>query len=299
MKEKWLVIQSNLIYGPYGNTNCEFLRECYSLQNALERNGYEADIWGLRHKNYQEKPNFNDYDYIFMEEQYEFNWIPWEEIGNSRATKLILCADIHVHQEYYNFIPYFDIIMFPYKESLFEAQVKYPDKKCIWFPSAADDRYYFWKGNTDARFKKYDVIWLGSPTRKYVEELKKDVGLVQMLKSGEEYIETIASTKVMLNTRSKKDINYKVFEGSMLGICCVTDYDELYEELGYIDDVNCYFYKDYDECLYKIKKALTNLNWLRVGGEVLYHGKKQSYFERIKRLKRILNNEIEGINYNN
>ena len=294
MSKTWLIIQANLTFGPYGDTNCEFLRECYSLQNAIQRNGNIADIWGLRHKNYLNKPNFNNYDYIFMEEQYEFDWIPWEDIGNSKAIKLQLCGDIHVHKSYYNWTNLFDIILHPYKEALYEGKKLFPNKKHIWFPSAADDRYYFIKNDVK---KIYDIIWMGSPTRKYVQELKKDVGLIQMLKSGQEYINTLHSTKIMLNSRSEKDINYKMFEGSLVGICCITDYDELYEELGFIDDINCYFYRDYEECLYKIKKALSNNNWKRIGISGSELAKNHSYYERIKRLKRILNNEIEGINY--
>jgi spore maturation protein CgeB len=228
-----------------------------------------------------------------MEEQYEFNWIPFEEIGNSKAIKLQLLGDIHVHKTFYKWSNLFDILLHPYIEALNEGKKLFPNKKHIWYPSAMDGRYYYFKNLP----KIYEVVWLGSHTRKYVQQLKQDVGLVQMLKGGKEYINTLASAKISLNSRGEKDINYKVFEAIGVGTCSVTDYDPLYEELGFIDGVNCYFYKNYNECVEKIKLALTNNNWYHIGANGYNISRNHTYEARIKRLKNILDKNLEGIKF--
>lgn len=292
-KEKWLIIQANVTYGPYGNDNCEFLRECFSIKYALEQNGYEADIWGLRHSNYNEKPDFNKYDYIFMEEQYEFDWIPWGEVASSKATKLQLVGDIHVHQTYLQWTHLFDIICHPIKARIENFQKQFPDKKHIWYPSAMDGRYYF-KRDIE---KKYNVVWLGSKTRKYVLDLNREIGLHYMLRAGQSYIDTLASSKVALNSRGADDLNYKNYEITGVGTAVVCDYDSAYEELGYKHDVNCLFFRNYNECRDAIQYALSDNNWVRLGEEGYKESRNHTYEKRFERVKRILNNEIEGIDY--
>jgi hypothetical protein len=290
--KKWLILQADREFGPYGPETSHFLRECFSLKYAIEANGDVADIWGLRHSNFNEKPNFNGYDYIFVEEQYEFDWIPWEEIGKTKAITMQLAGEIHVHQQFYQWTDLFDIVLHPFKKILFDTMPKYPNKKHIWYPSAMDGRYYTLKNLP----KVYDVIWMGTHTREYIQDLVRDVGLVNIMKGGWGYINTLASAKVALNRRQNIDINYKAFEITGVGTCLVSDYDEQYEEMGFKDGVNCYFYKNYSECVDKIRFALDN-NYEDVGIKGYELSRKHTYEERIKRLKRILNNEIGGINF--
>ena len=287
---KWLIVQANKKFGPYGEDNCEFLRECFSIKYALEQNGQTADIWGKDHNSFTLDINFDYYDYIFMEEQYDFDWIPFDKIGKSKAIKLQLMADIHVHETYLQWTPLFDIILHPIKQLIPKFVKMFPDKQHIWYPSSMDSRYY----NTDysSYDKKYNAIWMGSPTRKYVQELKRDIGLVQMLRAGQEYINTIAQAKVALNTRGSIDLNYKNYEITGLGTCLVTDYDDAFVELGFEDGVNCYFYKDYNECLYKIKLALSDDNYKRIGHNGFEFSKTQNYTERFKRLIRIMEENV-------
>lgn len=292
-KKKWLIIQSDLEYGPYGTDNSQFLRECYSIKYALEQNGYEADIWGYRHSNFNNKPNFNDYDYLFMEEQYEFDWIPWNEIGNSSAVKLQLMGDIHVHKSYLQWTHLFDIICHPIKSMIPDFQKQFPTKKHIWYPSAMDGRYYYKRD----LMKIYNIIWMGSKTRKYVKQLMDDVGLIQMLRAGQAYIDTLARTKVALNTRSANDLNYKNHEIVGVGTCLVTNYDPAFEEMGYKNNVNCLFYKNYNECVDMINYALSDDNWIRLGEEGYKISRDQTYESRFTRVKKILNGELEGVDY--
>lgn len=292
-KAKWLVIQSNKQYGPYGDEDCEFLRECFSIQYALQQNGYDADIWGLRHENFNSTPNFNKYDYIFMEEQYEFDWIPWNEIANSKATKLQLVGDIHVHRTYLQWTDLFDIICHPIKDRINGFINQFPTKKHIWYPSAMDGRYYYKRDLP----KKYNVVWMGSKTRKYVQDLKKDIGLIQMLRAGQSYIDTLASSKVALNSRSADDLNYKNYEINGVGTAVICDYDSAYEELGYKHNINCLFFKNYEECLENIRYALSDNNWVRLGEEGYKESRNHTYEKRFERVKKILEGKIEGIDY--
>ncbi len=292
--KKFLIIQANRDIGPYGPENSEFLRECFSLQYAAQQNGYDADIWGLRHQNFDNKPNFNDYDYIFVEEQYEFDWIPFDEIGASSACKMQLCGDIHQHQHFYKWSNYFDIICFPVKTIIPEMKLKFPGKKLIWWPSAMDGRYYTLKSLP----RTYDCIWLGTPSRKHTKELEQEIGLVRDMRAGWNYINSLASSKVALNSRGGGfDINYKTFEITGVGTCAVCDYDDMYIELGYKNDVNCYFFSDYEECKDKILYALKQDRWKRVGDAGYKESRNHTYEARFSRLKKILNDEISGENY--
>jgi len=289
--KKFLIVQANRDIGPYGPESSEFLRECFSLQYAAIKNGYEADIWGLRHSNFTNKPNFNEYDYIFVEEQYEFDWIPFEEIGLSSACKMQLCGDIHQHSAFYEWSHLFDIILWPIKTIIPEKKTWLPDKKHIWWPSAMDGRYY-----TSRNLPRiYECVWLGSSTRKHTNELKQEIGLLSDMRAGWNYIDTLASSKVALNSRGGGfDINYKTFEISGVGTCAVCDYDDMYVELGYKDGVNCYFFNNYEECKDKILFALKEDNWQSIGLEGYKESRNHTYEARFTRLKRILNDEITG-----
>lgn len=294
---KWLLVHSAMEYGPYGKTPQGFLRECFTIKYALEQNGQEADYWGLRHNNYDNPPDFNSYDYILMLENYEFDWIPWNKIKESKAIKLQWWADIHVHKTYLQWVDLFDIILNPIKQLVLPYKEQFPNQKHIWFPSAMDGRYYNIANVKNKTHKTYDVVWLGTCSRPYVQELKKEVGLYNKLRSGWDYINTIADSKVALNRRGSIDLNYKNYEITGLGTCLVTDYDPAYEELGFIDDVNCYFYKNYDECLFKIRKALKDYNWLRLGAEGYTLSRRHTWEKRIERLLKIIQNNDDGYNF--
>ena len=56
-------------------------RECFSWQRALqEYNEIDVTIWGQRHANFYEIPDFNSFDVIICLEQYDrTNWVPHTE----------------------------------------------------------------------------------------------------------------------------------------------------------------------------------------------------------------------------
>jgi hypothetical protein len=296
MKKKWIIIQSNRKIGPYGTDDCEFLRECWSLKYAIEQNGDIADVWGLRHDNFSILPTFNDYDYIFVEEQWEFGWVPWQQIKESSAYRIHRWTDINVHpHDYFRHADCFDMILSPSKLVIPELQSRFLESRIVWFPSCMDDRY-FKPLNLE---RVHDVIWLGSHTRKYTAQLEQEIGLRRGMKAGWEYIKELASTKVFLNSREwgRGDIPYKNFEAIGVGTCVVCDYDESYEELGFRNDINCYFFKSYEECKDKILYALSHKRWNRIGQAGLKLAPLHSFTSRILRLKNILDGRIEGINF--
>ena len=126
--------------------------------------------------------------------------------------------------------------------------------------------------------------WMGSHTRKYIKELQRDVGLVQMLNGGQGYIDALAQAKVVVNSRGSIDVSYKNFETTGVGSCLVTYYDEALVALGFVDGINCYMYKNYDEFVFKIRQALEDYNWSIVGGNGYYLSKTNDYISRIKQL---------------
>ena len=55
-------------------------------------------------------------------------------------------------------------------------------------------------------------------------------------------------------------------------------------DLGFVDGINCYMYKNYDEFVFKIRQALEDYNWSIVGGNGYYLSKTNDYISRIKQL---------------
>ena len=70
-------------------------RECFSLQRCLEALKQNCDVWGLGHPNYEQHPDFNNYDVIINLENYdESGWVP--DLSEVSCKKYLWSIDAHV-----------------------------------------------------------------------------------------------------------------------------------------------------------------------------------------------------------
>ena len=100
--------------------------------------------------------------------------------------------------------------------------------------------------------------------------------------TGIEMINMVNKAKINFNKSVAEDVNYRNFETMGCGTCLLTNYLEELVELGFIDGVNCYLYKNNEDLDKKVKLALDN--WEQVAKEGEKFGKKHTYNERVKSL---------------
>lgn len=294
--KRWLLIQSDGAHkGQDGWTPNWYLRECWGVKYALEQLGQAVEVWGLRHDNFSTPPDFDSFDYIFVIEQYELDWLP--NITNTKPKKLMWVIDACLPNSTVNYVNIFNktkptFMLHSISDFIPWYATGMPEAHHLWFPNAIDDRYFFNRGLT----RDLDVLYVGTsgPTRKqYVEGLQKDVQMQTMFITGEDMINTISSAKIHWNKSLSTDINYRVFETIALGTCLVSNYVSDLDPLGFVDGVNCLTYTSYKECLYKIRTSLKTGSWKEIGEKGYLLSKDHTYTKRIEKLLDYI--KIEGL----
>lgn len=282
--KKILIIQSAGMHDGKRTKYCknDHLRECLSLQRAFQNNNWDATVWGLRHKNFTQNIDFNSYDYILTLENYEMKWLPdFSKI--TKPIKMQWIIDLHVQKpEVYGKITnYMDIVLHSTKSLMINYGKKYPKQKHLWFPNGYDDAYF---KNLNME-KTRNVIFIGNVCNRrnmllYMKE-KHKMNCFNI--TGIEMINMINKSKVHFNKSVSMDVNYRNFETMGCGTCLLTNHLEELEELGFIDGVNCFMYKnDANDLDNKVKLALEN--WEKVGTEGEKFVKKHTYTNRVKDL---------------
>lgn len=282
---KFLIIQSDGEHkGQDGWTPNWYLRECYAIQHALVQNGQEADIWGLRHGNFEHLPDFESYDALFCIENYETSWLPdFQDIR--KPIKLQWIIDLHCQDKsnYSKISSGMDIVLHSTKSLIDEYEEAHKGLSHVWFPNGVDDRY-FYPRNIE---KKIDIAFVGSknPSRKeFIERLESDIGLKYFFATGQDMIDIVSSCKIHFNKNIGVDKNYRIFETIGLGTCLVTNYDDILDHMGFVDGENVILYNSYEEASRKIRQYLDNGKWESIsnGGREL--AKSHSYSNRISEL---------------
>jgi hypothetical protein len=244
---KFLIIQEN---GRHEIS--KHLRECNSMQRALLNNNVECDVWGLGHDNYNIVPDYNRYDVIINLENYDTGWMP--SLSHvTKPLKFLWAIDSHVRgYEYYK-----DVFKEGKYNHILQATKDYLDKDSLWFPNCYDDEFikpcdiekqYLvgFCGNFVNRKPYFDYIGSHIP-------FKLDIDV-----RGIDMVNAINSYQIQFNKNIANDINYRSFE--TMGCCTalLTNYNSQYDELGFKENENVFYYRSIEEAIEILKHLKTN-----------------------------------------
>uniref|UniRef100_A0A6C0EJD7 Spore protein YkvP/CgeB glycosyl transferase-like domain-containing protein n=1 Tax=viral metagenome TaxID=1070528 RepID=A0A6C0EJD7_9ZZZZ len=275
----------------------DYLRECLSLKYAFEQNGWIADIWGKRHENFDNPPDFNSYDYLLNLENYEMEWLP-DFTKITKPIKMQWIIDLHCQSPmvYARTSCYMDIILHATKSLIDGYKQHIPNIPHIWFPPAIDERY-FKNYNLE---KNENIVFVGNVINRggYINRLTDDVNLKYCMKTGKEMLDIISKSKIHFNkSMSPHGCNYRNLETIGLGTCLLADYKPEICEMGFKNGVNCLLYKDYNDCLKKYNYAMTKnrfnkYNYETIAEEGMKLALQHTYTKRVETLI----NDITNLN---
>lgn len=255
-------------------------RECFCLQRAFIKLGHICDVWGLGHANFEQTPNWDSYDWIINLENYdESGWVPsLRKAKNSK--KFLWSIDAHCRgEEIYErtFIEgNYDVLLHSTKDFVKRHYHK-------WFPNAFDDTLIH---PIDGTNKKHNIGFCGNwvNRRPILEWLRDNYGLhLDIFVIGDDMVKAVNEYRCQFNLNISNDINYRSFETIGCGTLLLTNYNSQYEELGFIDSINCLMYKNIDELVEKIKQIQNNsidVKTISKNGLDLAQG--HTYLSRIK-----------------
>ena len=236
-------------------------------------------------------------DVIFVIENYTSDWLPINEISNSKKLKIFWSIDSHCvleqHKELCRLLN-IDILLNSTESFLpnFDGLVK----KSYWFPNSYSDELIFPKNIK----KTVDIGFCGNVLNrghvinsldKY--DIKKDIFVI-----GDDMVDVINSYKIHLNCNISNDINYRTFETTGCETFLLTNYTPGLEKLFDIGK-EIVVYNDLNDLDNKVKYYLENEEERKLIAKAGYERSKKdhTYFERAKILIDIIkNNENENEN---
>ena len=273
---KILIIQEN---GRHEENR--IFRECFCLQRSFRNLGYDSDVWGLGHENFETLPIWNSYDIIINLENYDIlGWVP--SLSRYRSPKKFLwsidahCQGIGLYEQTFRNGEY-DILLHSTKDFAVGG-------RRVWFPNAYDDSLI------GTRFVKNrcDVGFCGSTVNRgpILSILKEKYNFMHdELVIGESMVQAINSYKIHFNKNMSNDINYRNFETLGCGIPLLTNYNYQYDLLGFIDRKNVMYYRNISELHETINELLYNeglRSSLAFNGHEL--ARKHTYTKRAEKL---------------
>lgn len=244
---KFLIIQEN---GRHEIS--KHIRECNSMQRALLHAEQECDVWGLGHNNFNTLPDYESYDVIINLENYDTGWVPTLD-KVKKPLKFLWVIDSHVRgYDYYKDV--FEKGKYTYT---LQSTKNFLDKNSVWFPNCYDDDYITPNDTT----KQHLVGFCGNyvnrkPLFDYIGSqipLKLDIDV-----RGINMVNAINSYKIQFNKNISVDINYRNFETMGCKTALLTDYNSQYNELGFKENENVFFYRGVEEAVSKIKEIQNN-----------------------------------------
>jgi hypothetical protein len=230
-------------------------RESLNLSRSLIKLDQETKIWGIGYPEFTTK--FSELekwcDVIILVENYNFDWIPFSEIRDSKKLKIFWSIDSHcvlnLHQNICRELR-INILLNSTKTYL-----KYFEKisdKSIWFPNSYPDDL-IQPLNIQ---KTIDVGFCGS-YRPEIEllnrfNIKKDIFVI-----GDDMVNAINSYKIHFNKNISIDINYRTFETLGCQTFLLTNKSPDLEELFDIGN-EIIVYNDYNDLFEKVDYYLNN-----------------------------------------
>ena len=271
-------------------------RESYSLQRAFAKLGVESTIIGPEEcaNQVELKSRIISVDVLFLVENYSHDWLPYEEIKNSKKLKIFWSIDSHVNLDWHVQLCKklkIDILLNAIEEYLpcYDGIVQ----EKYWFPNAYPDDKIF-----PLRIEKiYDIGFCGHILDRdlHMDILKKYNYKIDSKVYGESMVRAINSYKIHFNKNLSNDINFRTFETTGCRTLLMTNYHHNLQRLFDIEN-EIVVYKNTVELDDKIKYYLGNeAERIRIETNGFMRVKKDhSYFIRATQLIDIINNFGHG-----
>ena len=273
------------------HTKNKNFRESLNLHRALSNIGIESKVWGLNYENFSTP--FHEIekwcDVIFIIENYTPEWLPVNEIQNSKKLKIFWSIDSHCvlqqHQRLCQLLK-IDILLNSTEGYLkdFNGLVK----ESYWFPNCYPDDLIH-PLNIE---KTIDIGFCGNiGNRGHVinsldkYNIKKDIFII-----GDDMVNSINSYKIHLNCNIVDDINYRTFETTGCNTFLLTNYTPGLEKL-FVIGKEIVVYDGLDDLDRKVKYFLENDKEREEIALAGYNRSKKdhTFLERSKKLIEIIN----------
>jgi spore maturation protein CgeB len=126
----------------------------------------------------------------------------------------------------------------------------------------------------------------------YLELLKKYFNIkTDIFVIGEDMVRAINSYKIHFNKNIGIDINYRNFETIGCRVALMTNYNDQYRELGFLDGENCMIYKNEQELLEKVRLLIDNQDLLdKISNNGYVLSKEHTYTKRMETLIEVIKN---------
>lgn len=267
-------------------------RESLCLEYGFEKLGHDVVVWGDKCANY-ENQTFNELehwcDVIFVVENYYFDWIPFEEINESKKIKVWWTIDSHAnliaHKKFAEKIN-FNIVLSSTKRYLAE----YKGSDNYWFPNAYPSHLISPSNFED---KTIPLGFCGSlipmriPRLNYMQEnyqLSLDAYVM-----GDEMVKKVQSYFLHFNQNILDDINYRTFETAGCRTALITNYSPCLEELFDLDK-DILVYKNEEDLYNLLDKHLNDdaLLWQIANNSYKNASENHTYTSRCKQFIEIL-----------
>jgi len=255
-------------------------RECYSLQRAFASHGHTAVVWGLGHSNFKQEPKYNNFDIILNLENYDSGWVPI--LSKCNSFKILWAIDEHCRgTEYYD-----NMFNKGSYNLMLHSTLNYvkDETNHMWFPNCFDDTLILPK-NVE---KRADVGFCGNILNRgdVLEILQNNFDMkLDIFIIGDAMVDAINSYRVAFNKNIDCDVNYRSFETIGCKIPLVTNSNYQYDQLGFVDGVNCMLYSNEQDMIDKIGSLLNDdclRNSIAENGYEL--SKRHTYNVRVKAL---------------
>ena len=260
-------------------------RESLSLHNGFSKiDGVESKVWGLNYEDFSTP--FSEIekwaDVIFVIENYTSDWLPINEISNSKKLKVFWSIDSHcVLSQHQNLCSLLKIDILLNSTERYIPDFKDLVKESYWFPNSYPDGLIYplniekttnvgFCGNIGNRGHVIDSL------NKY--GIAKDIFVI-----GHSMVHAINSYKIHINCNVSDDINYRTFETTGCGTFLLTNYTPGLEKLFDIGK-EIVTYTSLEDLDSKVKYYLENEEERETIAKAGYNRSKKdhTYYERCK-----------------
>jgi len=259
--------------------NAEF-RECLCLARAFKENGWEPTVYGKGYSNFSDKLDFNSFDFILNLENYGDDWLP-DLSSFNKPYKMFWSIDAHCR----GMAPYEEIFKKGKYNLLLNSTLDYVTEPYHhWFPNAFC--HHKIKNLKIEKTHKFSFVGNHVNRKSILDFLTDKYGLKQhIFVIGDQMVKTINESFLHFNKNMLNDLNYRNFETIGCGTALITDYNHMYDKLGFVDNENVILYDSFESLIGKLNYYLDNTEKLAtIANNAESLSSQHTYLERVRGL---------------